>query len=212
VAYASGGSFLSSNPDRASQSSTAYLSTTEYVRYSANFTVDSLADAFQISFSYNPTGTAGTNDWYRITGVQLEENGGLEPGLSIEPTRFKRNSPNLQAELAACQRYYQRIIPNTSSLLYWSIFQVGTSTTTFGSIPLRTTMRSSPTVSFSSPSHFTFANASGTGLAATSLTAGVTSPNFFRVNGTVASGLVAGNASTLITTTSSAFIQASSEL
>jgi hypothetical protein len=134
----------------------------------------------------------------------------LESGTSEGP--FCRNANSLQGELAACQRYYQRINSDTASGLYWSIFQALSTTATVGSIWLTTTMRSSPTVSFSSPSHFFFANSVGSGLNATAMTATVTSPNFFRVTGTVASGLVAGNATLLSTATLSAFIEASAEL
>jgi hypothetical protein len=212
VAYASGGLFLSSNPGFLAQSSTAYLTTAEYVRYSAQFSIPSDADALQIFFQFVPTGTAGTDDWYRITGVQLEENGGREQGESLPPTAFKRNSPNLQAELAACQRYYQRMTPNTTATTYWSSMQATSTTAAIGNIPLRTTMRSSPTASFSSPANFRLTNSAGTALTTTALTSGVTSPNFIRVNATVASGIVAGAATMLLSTTTSAFVEMSSEL
>jgi hypothetical protein len=145
-----------------------------------------------------------SNATLTLTNVQVE--------AGTVATPFRRNAPSIQAELAACQRYFQRINSETSSGLYWSIFQALSTTATVGSIWLTTTMRSSPTVSFSSPSHFFFANSVGSGLNATAMTATVTSPNFFRVSGTVASGLVAGNATLLSTATSSAFIEASSEL
>jgi hypothetical protein len=212
VAYASGGLFLSSNPGFLAQSSTAYLTTAEYVRYSAQFSIPSDADALQIFFQFVPTGTAGTEDWYRITGVQLEENGGREQGESLPPTAFKRNSPNLQAELAACQRYYQRITTNTPTTTYWSMLQANSTTTAIGSIQLKTRMRSGPAVSYSSASNFRLTNSAGTALTTTALTSGVVTTDFFRVNATVASGLVAGNATNLLSTTSAAFIEASSEL
>lgn len=98
VVYGTGGIILSSNADHNTQYSTVNL-TTSYERYSATFTVPTTANAFQIWFSFTPgTSNSGTNDFYRIAGVQLEE--------GPVATSYKRNSSNVQAELAACQRYY----------------------------------------------------------------------------------------------------------
>ena len=59
-------------------------------------------------------------------------------------TAFRRNSPNLQAELAACQRYYQRI----NQTEYETLFGVGVQSTTTNAsilINLPTSLRIPPT-------------------------------------------------------------------
>ena len=136
VTYATGGLFLNSNADYSSQSSTATL-TTSYQRYSATFTVPTTANAFQIFFSFTPgTSDSGTNDFYRISGVQLEE--------GPVATSYKRNSANVQAELAACQRYYYQIGVNGINFNYQADPN-GFGASNFINFP--TIMRIAPTVS-----------------------------------------------------------------
>jgi hypothetical protein len=98
ASYASGGLLLSSSPNYVTNSQDVVL-TTSWQRFSGTFTIPTTANTFLIYFRHSPTGTAGTNDFVRIAGVQLEE------GLFMTP--FKKNSGNIQAELAACQRFYQ---------------------------------------------------------------------------------------------------------
>jgi len=80
--------------------------TTGWVRYTGSGYVGTLpttATQIAVGFQYNPTGTAGTNDYFEVTGVQLE--------IGSVATPFQRNSSTLQGELAACMRYYQYISP-----------------------------------------------------------------------------------------------------
>ena len=74
--------------------------TDNWQRFSFSGTVGSPYNEFGIWFGYNPTGTAGAADYVEITGVQIE--------LGANATQFTRNSGSIQAELAACQRYYIR--------------------------------------------------------------------------------------------------------
>ena len=97
VAYSTNGIYLSSNANFL-RTDTDVAITGSWTRYSATFTVPTTADALQIFFLYSPTGTAGANDFFRITGVQLE--------VGSEATAYKRNGPNVAAELASCQRYF----------------------------------------------------------------------------------------------------------
>jgi hypothetical protein len=80
------------------QTSSAITISNSWARYSATFTPLTSAvsrGAFIYIYRNGSTGTDRT----LITGVQLEE------GAAV--TEFRRNAPSIQAELAACQRYYQ---------------------------------------------------------------------------------------------------------
>jgi hypothetical protein len=80
-------------------SQTATLTTT-WQRFSYSATLGSTVTELAVLFGYTPVGTAGTNDYYEITGVQLE--------LGSVATPFDTYATTYQGELAACQRYYQR--------------------------------------------------------------------------------------------------------
>jgi hypothetical protein len=90
--------------------------------------------AFQVYFRHNPTGTAGAEDFFRIANVQLE--------IGETATDYKRNAPNAQAELAACQRFYARTANQID-------FGYQTDTNGFGAanfIGFPTEMRAIPTI------------------------------------------------------------------
>ena len=69
-----------------------------WVRHSVTGTIATNANSVGVSFNYNPTGTAGANDWFDVTGVQLE--------IGSTPTIYQRNSSTFESELSACYRYY----------------------------------------------------------------------------------------------------------
>jgi hypothetical protein len=74
--------------------------TTSWQRLSVTGTVSSNASQIAVELYYTPTGTAGANDWFEITGAQLE--------IGARPTTFQMSGGSVAAELAACQRTYQR--------------------------------------------------------------------------------------------------------
>jgi hypothetical protein len=112
--------------------------TTTYTRYSFTATVGSTATELGLFFYSTPTGTAGANDWFEITGVQIE--------LGSVATTFKRaGGGTIQGELSACQRYYVRLTAGTTN--YNPITPIGGAvSTTAIALTLQppTTMRTAP--------------------------------------------------------------------
>jgi hypothetical protein len=75
--------------------------TTTWTRYTMTaVTLSSTATQIGMQFYYTPVGTAGVNDYFEITGIQLE--------VGSVATPFKTYAGTIQGELAACQRYYWR--------------------------------------------------------------------------------------------------------
>ena len=108
--------------------------TTTWQRFTATGTVSASATEVALIFNYTPVGTAGANDYFEVTGVQLE--------LGTTATTFSRAGGTIQGELAACQRYYWR--NSTTSGTYG----LGVATSTTASryvINFPVSMRVSPT-------------------------------------------------------------------
>ena len=87
--------------------------TQTWQRYTVTGAVPANATQVGIEFNYTPSGTAGAADYFEIANVQLEEGSFATP--------FRRNSSNLQAELAACQRYYCRLTGPTGTGIGYGI-------------------------------------------------------------------------------------------
>lgn len=78
--------------------------TTTWQRFAYTGTVATTATQMSILFTMNPTGTAGTNDWFEVTGVQID----VGTYTAATAPTFRRSGGILQGELGACQRYYWR--------------------------------------------------------------------------------------------------------
>jgi hypothetical protein len=109
--------------------------TTTWTRYQATYNVPANATQLGVRFFMSGSGTAGTNDWFEITGVQLE--------IASIATPFSRAGGTMQGELASCQRYYQVLGDNIYELIYGGYMTSGT--TGYISFPYPVTMRTTPT-------------------------------------------------------------------
>jgi hypothetical protein len=140
------------------------------------------------------TSVVGTNGaTFYITGVQLE--------AGTVATPFERRSYG--QELSLCQRYYYRVVSNVADNNYarLSIFgQCASSTTAFAEVLFPVSMRTNPTSlqTTGTANNYSLFNSAGSGVVATALAFNAGSAHSGEVLVTVASGLVAGNATVLI--------------
>ncbi len=110
--------------------------TTTWQRFTYTGTIGTTATQIGMFFSYTPVGTAGAADYFEVTGVQLE--------LGSTATPFDTYATTIQGELAACQRYYYRLIADN----LYANFGIGlANSTTNGSMSITAPvqMRTLPT-------------------------------------------------------------------
>jgi hypothetical protein len=86
--------------------------TTTWQRFTYTYAVPSTVTQFAYIFLWTPTGTAGANDYFELTGVQME--------AATAATAFSRNGSNIGAELEACQRYFETVQADTTTGVYYS--------------------------------------------------------------------------------------------
>jgi hypothetical protein len=124
--------------------------TTTGTRYSYTFTVPTNATSMRWNINMVPTGTAGTNDFYEITNMQLE--------IGSVATEFSRSGGTIQGELAACQRYYEKSYAQgsfaggvtTQNSVAWNAASTN-SDRNYVYVPFKVTKRGAPTITVYSP-------------------------------------------------------------
>lgn len=82
---------------------TSAILTTTWQRFSFTGSVASTTTQLAPTFNFTGVGTAGTNDYFEVTGVQVE--------IGAVATPFARAGGSIGGELALCQRYYETNYP-----------------------------------------------------------------------------------------------------
>jgi hypothetical protein len=133
---------------------TTFTLTTSWQRFSLTATIGATYLSLAPQFSYAPSGTAGANDYYEISGIQLQ--------AGSVATSFQTATGTIQGELSACQRYYYQVVTGAASSVGTG-FGFGTTEIDI-CIPLKSTLRGIPTVVSTSGTGFYLARNSGTSI------------------------------------------------
>jgi hypothetical protein len=180
---------------------TAALTTT-WQRFTFTATLASTTTEIAMEFTYTPLATAGADDWFEMTGVQLE--------MASSASAYSPNTSTYALELAACQRYFYR----TGGLIAFEYFGIGTSvsaTTAIGYTSPKVTLRGTPTLTFTTASNYRVVEGTSS-TTATSVNAEELSANnvSYAFN---ASGFTIGRATRMIANnTTNGYIDISAEL
>lgn len=120
--------------------SQAAVLTTTWQRFSYTGTTTSNITQLGIQFRFSAVGTAGANDYFEVTGVQLE--------LGNQMTPFARAGGSIGGELALCQRYYWQLPGATTGVdILMRVINISASTSALTvAIPYPVTMRIKPTL------------------------------------------------------------------
>jgi hypothetical protein len=174
--------------------------TTTWQRFTATATLPTDTTEIAPQFYYVPTGTAGAADYYEITGVQLE--------IASTASAYSPNTSTQALELAACQRYYQRLTSDTNGILVNYAF-CSNSTLAIGQYQYIVPMRTVPTsLDFSS---VRFRNHAGSAFNMSSILFNEASAFAAQIYGTISGG-TAEQPGSLLASATPGFIGLSAEL
>jgi hypothetical protein len=115
--------------------------TTTWQRFAVTGTIASTATEFAVMTYYGPGGTSGANDWFEVTGVQVD----VGTYTSSSAPTFRRAGGTIQGELSAAQRYYYRETGANAGDVTTGFGQAYSTTNTYAIFKPKVTMRVTPT-------------------------------------------------------------------
>ena len=190
---------------------------TSWARYSLTYAVPSITGktigaGSSLQFLFYVSAGSAANSWTGSLGIQSNtfDIWGVQLEAGSVATPFKRNAPSIQAELAACQRYFYDPLFNTSAANR-AICNANaySSTAAFGLLNFPTSMRVAPSIN-STASSFALGYSGSATL--TSMTIEVSQPDSILLLLQVASGLTTNASYHLYRPGTTATLQFSAEL
>ena len=169
--------------------------TTSWARYSYTATVPSNATQLFVWAYYSATGTAPANEYYDITGVQLE--------VGSVATNFSRAGGSIGGELALCQRYYYRRGAQSAIYAYFATGDANSATEAKIFIQYPVEMRVGPTLTPINTTSFAI-QAGSVFQSVTSMTGDMVTTWSYGLRVGVGSGLTDGRACRLLSNNSTA--------
>lgn len=174
-----------------------------------------------VVFCYTPVGTAGTNDYVALSGIQLTRNASLTSIAAqataadcstINCSSFDRRLQGLESLLQ--YRYYYRIVDAGANTVPYALCQATTVAAVVCPIQFPVNMRGTPTAAASATTAFGDTATAGAPTACTgfAVVASSASPTFGKVTCTTGATTTAGGASQLVGAATSAYMDFNAEL
>jgi hypothetical protein len=171
--------------------------TTSWQRFAIVYTFPSTMTEFALQFTQTPpASTAGADDWFEITGVQID----LGTYSATTAPSFRRSGGTIQGELAACQRYYVR--STGTGFMEHGGGTAWSTTRNYSSVQLPVTMRVAPTsIDYSTLALY---NPSAASYAVTNLTINYAGTQRTNLDTTIGTASLTGNVFYTLTNNNSA--------
>ena len=192
-------------------------------RYAAVASIPATATELGVAICFTPVGTAGTNDYVALAGIQLVRNAALAgsvnatagyscTGAGIQCSSFDRRQQGLETLLQ--QRYYYQITDNVANTVPITLCHATTTSAVVCPIQFPVPMRAAPTATASATTAFGDTATAGAPTACTAfaVVASSTSPLTGKVTCTTGATTTAGGSSQLVGANTSANVSFSSEL
>lgn len=198
----------------------ATISTTP-TRFAAVGVIPAGTTEIGVIFCYTPVGTAGTNDYVALSGLQLTRNASLTSIAAlttaadcstINCSSYDRRLQGVETMLE--QRYYYRITDSGANTVPVTLCQATTTAAVVCPIQFPVTMRAAPTAFASATTAFGDTATAGAPTACTAfaVVASSTSTQDGKVTCTTGATTTAGGASQLVGAATSAYVDFSAEL